>query len=121
MLAEQLFTFVTAPPVEHLDGESRPVAGTNNEAERTLRDTANARKTGRASKTVSGARRQTILTSVLQSLQLYLPEFTLESVLSEVRRWTEAGSSCFRELLATLHLKPPERSVLDQTHPIPDG
>lgn len=121
LLAEQLFTFVTAPPVEHLDGESRPVAGTNNEAERTLRDTANARKTGRASKTVSGARRQTILTSVLQSLQLYLPEFTLESVLSEVRRWTEAGSSCFRELLATLHLKPPERSVLDQTHPIPDG
>ena len=37
MLARQLFTFVTAEPVEQPNGDSQPVAGTNNEAERTLR------------------------------------------------------------------------------------
>src|SRR5438034_11586328 len=60
MLSEQLFTFVTAAPVTMPDGESTPVAGTNNEAERTLRAAAEARKTGRTSKTLRGARRQTI-------------------------------------------------------------
>jgi len=37
MLAQQLFTFVTAAPVKMPNGEAAPVAGTNNEAERTLR------------------------------------------------------------------------------------
>ena len=37
MLAEQLFTFVTAEPVEKPNGETLAVSGTNNEAERTLR------------------------------------------------------------------------------------
>ncbi len=37
MLARQLFTFVTAAPVLQPNGETRPVAGTNNESERTLR------------------------------------------------------------------------------------
>ena len=47
MLSQQLFTFVTAPPVELPTGETVPVAGTNNEAERTLRNPAQARDTGR--------------------------------------------------------------------------
>jgi len=36
MLACELFMFVTAPLVESPNGETQPVSGTNNEAERTL-------------------------------------------------------------------------------------
>ncbi|WP_143393783.1 hypothetical protein [Fimbriiglobus ruber] len=50
-LAEELFPFVTAPAVTQPNGTTTPVAGTNNEAERTLRGSADARKTGRTSKT----------------------------------------------------------------------
>lgn len=121
MLAQQLFTFVTAKPVEQLNGDSQPVAGTNNEAERTLRSAAQARKTGRTNKTLAGARRQTVLTSVLESLHLYLPTFTLASVLDEIKRWSEVGRSCFAELLEKLNIPPSKQSVLDQAIPIPDG
>ena len=54
MLAEQLFTFVTAEPVEQPNGETLAVAGTNNEGERTLRSPAQARDTGRTNKSVPG-------------------------------------------------------------------
>jgi hypothetical protein len=97
------------------------VDGTNNEAERTLRGVAQARLTGRTSKTLAGARRQTILTTVLQSLRLYLPTFTLSSVLAELKRWWATGRSCFAELMERLELTPPERSVLDQILPGPSG
>ena len=40
MLDKQLFTFVTAEPAAQPNGASQPVAGTNNEAERTLRSAA---------------------------------------------------------------------------------
>ena len=119
MLARQLFTFVTAPPVAAPQGDPQPVAGTNNEAERTLRSAAQARQTGRTSKTLRGARRQTILTSVLESLRQQLPKFTLASVIDEVLRWSDVGRSCFAELLAQLHLKPPNCSVLDCVLPLP--
>jgi transposase len=118
---EQLFTFVTAPPVTQPNGERKPLDGTNNEAERTLRGVAQARVTGRTSKTLNGARRQTILTSVLESLRLYLPTFTLASVLAEIERWTVAGRSCFAELVEKLNLRPAETSVLDQVLPQPSG
>jgi len=42
-------------------GDVVPAAGTNNEAERTLRTPAMSRKAGRTSKTLRDARRQTIL------------------------------------------------------------
>ncbi len=96
------FTFVTAPPVEMPRGESVPVAGTNNESERALRSAAMARKTGRTSKTLRGARRQTVLTSVLESLRQYLPDFTLSTVVEEIARWSARGRSCFSDLLAQL-------------------
>ena len=96
MLAEQLFTFVTAAPVAMPSGETRPVAGTNNEAERTLRGAAQARKTGRTSKTFAGARRQTIITSVLESLRQQLATFTLSAVIGEVLRWQRAGAVASR-------------------------
>ena len=87
LLRKELFTFVTAQPTEQPNGTTKPVDGTNNEAERTLRGAAQARVTGRTNKTLNGARRQTILTSVLESLRLYLPTFTLSSVLEELKRW----------------------------------
>jgi hypothetical protein len=119
MLQQQLFTFVTAAPVPTPTGEVIPVAGTNNEAERTLRSPAEARKTGRTNKTPRGARRQTVLTSVLESLRQQLPSFTLSSVVEEIRRWTTRGRSCFSELMRKLRLQPPEKSILDTLLPLP--
>ena len=119
MLAKQLFTFVTTPPVQQPNGESRTVGATNNESERTLRSPAQARDTGRTNKTTTGARRQTILTSVLQSLRVYLPTFTLSSVIAEVQRWVKQGRSCFAKLMKKLKLHLPDHSVLDRVLPQP--
>ena len=119
MLAKQLFTFVTTPPVQQPNGESRTAGATNNESERTLRSPAQARDTGRTNKTTTGARRQTILTSVLQSLRVYLPTFTLASVIAEVQRWVEQGRSCFAKQLKKLKLHLPDHSVLDRVLPQP--
>jgi hypothetical protein len=121
MLAEELFTFVTAKPVEQPNGETQTVGATNNEAERTLRNPAGARKTGRTSKTMHGARRQTILTSVLESLRLYLTTFTLPNVIEEVQGWMATGRSCFEEVLEKLGLARPAQSILDQVLPTPSG
>lgn len=122
MLVEQvLFTFVTAKPAAQPNGETKAVAGTNNEAERTLRDPAQARDTGRTNKTLFGARRRTILVSVLQSLRLYLPHFTLASVIEEVGRWCQSGQSCFTKFLKKLKLAVPTESILNAVLPCPDG
>jgi hypothetical protein len=121
MLDEQLFPFVTAEPAVQPNGTSKPVSGTNNEAERTLRNPAEARKTGRTNKTLVGARRQTILVSVLESLRVYLPTFTLGSVMKEINHWWQTGQSCFSKLLKKMKLKQPAQSILDKVLPIPDG
>lgn len=121
MLDKQLFTFVTAEPAAQPNGASQPVAGTNNEAERTLRNPAEARKTGRTSKTLVGARRQTIIVSVLESLRLYLAKFTLASVIEEINGWWQAGQSCFTKLLKTMKLQPSAETILDKVMPAPDG
>jgi transposase len=121
MLDQQLFTFVTAKPAAQPNGASQPVAGTNNESERTLRGPAQARQTGRTNKTLVGARRQTIIVSVLESLRLYLPTFTLASVIAEINRWWQTGQSCFTKLLKKLKLPPPIESNLDKLIPVPDG
>jgi hypothetical protein len=125
MSNDELFAFVLAPPVKQMDGTTRPAPGTNNEAERTLREPAQARRTGRTNKTPAGARRQTILKSVLESLRLYVPKFTLKDVVDEMRRWWSAGTSCFEKLRKKLKLKPADHSVLDRLYPklkpIPSG
>jgi transposase len=121
MLAKELFTFVTAAPTTQPNGTSQPVAGTNNEAERTLRGAAQARDTGRTNKTLAGARRQTIVVSVMESLRLYLPCFTLGSVVAEVKRWLKTGRSCYQKLLATLNLSVAKRPILDRVFPQPDS
>src|ERR1700678_854776 len=121
MLDRQLFLFVTAQPATQPSGKVQPVSGTNNEAERTLRNPAEARKTGRTNKTLVGARRQTILVSVLESLRVYLPTFTLGSVMEEINNWLHRGQSCFRRLLNKMKLKQPAQSILDKILPIPDS
>ena len=107
MEADELFTFVT----------HAAVPATNNEAERALRDTAADRKTARTNKTLRGARRRSVLTSVLESLRVRLESFSLASVLSEVERWRETGQSCFQQALTTLNLPPPEASPLNTLLP----
>jgi hypothetical protein len=127
MLAQQLFTFVTADPVEKPNGETLPVSGTNNEAERTLRSPAQARDTGRTNKTAAGARRQTVIVSVLESLRPHLPTFTLSSVIEEIQRWSETGRSCFAQLAEKLGLTRSNcptnsrSSLLDRVIPVPSG
>jgi transposase len=121
MLAQELFMFVTAQPAKQPNGETPPLGATNNEAERTLRNPALARKTGRTNKTMAGARRQTILTSVLESLRMYLPTFTLSSVLAEIDGWIDKGRSCFTALLTQLKIRSPQQSILDQLLPSPSG
>ncbi len=127
MLAQQLFTFVTAEPVAKPNGETLVVSGTNNEAERTLRSPAQARDTGRTNKTVPGARRQTVIVSVLESLRQHLSTFTLSSMIEEIRRWSETGRSCFARLAEKLGLIGPDfpadsrRWLLDRVIPLPDG
>jgi transposase len=121
MLDNELFTFVTTPPVTKPNGQSEPVSGTNNEAERTQRPQAQARDTGRTNKTVNGARRQTILVSVLESLRLYLLTYNLDSIINEIKGWWHAGQSCFTRLLRKMKLPSPTESILDKVLPVPDG
>ncbi|MGA2253940.1 MAG: transposase [Thermoguttaceae bacterium] len=127
MLAKQLFTFVTAGAVEKPNGETVAVSGTNNEAERTLRSPAQARDTGRTNKTVAGARRQTVIVSVLESLRQHLSSFTLSGVIEEIRRWAVTGRSCFARWAEKLGLAghgfsdDRRPSLLDRVIPVPDG
>ena len=85
MLDEELFTFVLNPDVDP----------TNNLPERLQRAPAQDRNAGRTSKTAAGARRRSVIVSVLESLRASLPEFTLKSVLAEASRWMMEGISLF--------------------------
>jgi len=106
LLAGELFVFVTTAGVE----------GNNNASERQLRDDATARKTGRTSKTAHGAKRRSIISSVLQSVCKQLGSFTLEGVIAEVQNWMHRGRSCFQDEAEASQLSNPERSksLLDQ-------
>jgi len=100
MLAQELFVFVTTAGVD----------GNNNASERELRDDAKRRSTGRTNKTANGAKRQTIITSVLRTLGKQLSKFTLQSVIAEVQRWATCGRSCFTDqaVAAGLNRPPPD-------------
>lgn len=121
MLAQELFTFVTAQPITTPTGDVVSVGGTNNEAERVLRNPAQARDTGRTNKTLSGARRRTINVSVLESLRCYLPTFTLATVIDEILKWQATGRSCFAKMLTKLGLRVASTSVLNRVLPEPSG
>lgn len=88
MLAEELFVFVYREGVD----------GNNNASERELRDDATARRTGRTSKTPAGAKRRSIISSVLRSIGKQVEAFTLANVIAEVKQWMIRGKSCFAEL-----------------------
>jgi len=117
VLKEQLFTFVTGGIIEQPNGESSPMAGTNNVSERDLREPSKDRNIGRGSKTSNGGRRRTVLKSVLGSLRLYLSEFSLENIIEEVKHWANDGKSCFHNLLERMKLPPPEAPILDALFP----
>lgn len=97
MLQEELFSFVT----------EAEACGNNNAAERELRESATARKTGRTSKTPAGAKRRSVISSVLQSIGKQLGTFTLSAVIAEVNRWAKRGRSCFIDQVKTQGLDPP--------------
>ena len=88
-MREVLFTFVSNPAV----------APTNNEAERTLRDPALARRVGRTNKTPRGARRQTIIKSVLESIRTQLPKFTLKRRTGRDRKLEDSRRKLLHEAI----------------------
>jgi hypothetical protein len=102
-----LFVFVEHPEVEP----------TNNRSERNARREAEIRKGARTSKTVSGAKRRSIIVTVLASLQTRIADFTLTNVLVEVDRWLDTGRSLFQlELDAILENRPPPDQSQPATH-----
>jgi transposase len=121
MIRGELFQFVTTPAVVQPNGEAKAVSGTNNESERTLRSSAMARETGRTNKTINGARRQSIITSVLESLRLYLKTWTLASLIQEVASWAEQGDSCFARAAGQIGTSKQKTGVLDAVLPQPSG
>ncbi len=111
MLREELFVFV------YRDG----VDGNNNASERELRDDATARRTGRTSKTPSGAKRRSIISSVLRSIAKQVETFTLANVIAEVKQWMIRGKSCFQEMASKAARQTPagilDRLVIDADTP----
>jgi len=94
-LAEELFTFVLVPGVQP----------TTNAMERLIRSSTQDRKAGRTNKTASGARRRSIVVSVLESLRVNLPTFNMATVLLEVGRWMQDGISLFAQQWQALQAK----------------
>lgn len=87
---EALFVFVKHPQVEP----------TNNRSERNVRREAEVRKGGRTSKSQAGAKRRSILMTVLATLNTRFPKFTLEQLLTEVQGWVTEGCSLFQAELS---------------------
>ena len=92
---ECLFVFVEHPAVEP----------TNNRSERNARREAEIRKGARTSKTDSGAKRRSIIVTVLASLQTRIARFTLANMLAEVGRWMDTGKSLFELELEAIQAK----------------
>lgn len=93
---DSLFTFVSHPDV----------APTNNRAEQGLRKTARARNNYQTSKTDRGARRRSVITTVMTSLKQNLPEFSLDTMVDEVTKWRVDGVSLFDRQLVTVRGSP---------------
>ena len=87
-----LFVFVEQPQFEP----------TNNRSERNVRREAEIRKGGRTSKTQTGAKRRSVIMTVLTSLRTRFEKFTLDNLLSEVQRGIVEGRSIFESELAEL-------------------
>jgi hypothetical protein len=85
LMAEELFTFVLHPEVDP----------TNNLTEREERPSTQDRKAGRTNKTTKGARRRSVIMSVLHSLRVNMEDFKLVSVVKEIEKWMKEGISLF--------------------------
>ena len=105
---DELFTYAIHPEAD----------GTNNISERQLRNPAQDRLTGQTNKTERGARRRTVITSVLDSLRLHLPKLTLKTAQEELARWQQTGISCFRQLVKRLNLPEKIQSPLELLVPL---
>lgn len=105
MMAEELFTFVLHPEVD----------ATNNRMERDLRPPALDRKAGRTNKTAKGARRRSVIVSVLQSLKANLEKFNLTAVLEEVTRWMAEGVSLFAKQWQKVKAEEPAKAPVAST------
>ena len=92
-----LFVFVEHPEVE----------ATNNRSERNVRREAEVRKGGRTSKTQAGAKRRSILMTVLATLNTRVPKFTLANLIEQVSRWAKEGYSIFKAELHEMKAHPP--------------
>ena len=90
-----LFVFVEYPEVEP----------TNNRSERNARREAEIRKGARTNKTDRGAKRRSIVVTVLASLRTRITRFTLSNMLAEVGRWVDTGKSLFELELETIRAK----------------
>lgn len=76
---DSLFTFVLDPTIEP----------TNNRAERGFRKTAKARNNYQTSKTMIGARRRSVIASVMTSMKQNLSEFSIQSIVDEAIKWRQ--------------------------------
>ena len=92
-----LFMFVAHPDVEP----------TNNRSERNVRREAEIRKGARTSKTKKGAKRRSVIVTVLASLQTRFEKFTLSTLLAEVTGWLETDRSIFEQELKNLESRRP--------------
>ena len=90
-----LFVFVEHPEVEP----------TNNRSERNARREAEIRKGARTSKTDRGAKRRSIIVTVLASLRTRISKLTLSNMLAEVGRWVDTGKSLFELELEAIRAK----------------
>ena len=90
-----LFVFVEYPEVE----------ATNNRSERNARREAEIRKGARTNKTDRGAKRRSIVVTVLASLRTRITRFTLSNMLAEVGRWVDTGKSLFELELEAIRAK----------------
>ena len=107
IMKAELFVFVTS---------DEAVTGTNNEMEQGLREAAMCRRTDQTSRTLRGARRRTVIVTVLESTCRLLgaSAITLERVLQHVQSWTIRGRSVFSDQLARLGLSVSTESRLDR-------
>jgi transposase len=114
---DELFNFVLTASVVSPNGNTVSAAGTNNEAERTLRNPAKARQSDQASKSARGAKRRTVIVSVFESLRCYLKTFTLKSLTNEILSWQANGISCFERQLQSMKDAVRSSGVLDSLYP----
>ena len=107
IMKAELFVFVTS---------AEAVTGTNNEMEQGLREAAMCRRTDQTSRTLRGARRRTVMVTVLESTCRLLgaSSITLQRLLEHVQSWTIRGRSVFSDELARLGLTVSAESRLDR-------